>query len=138
LAGNLERVHAFVAAFDRRRPSEEELRALLAPEVRFVERPNLVNPAGSERDAEGIVAGVAAGKQLLAWQSYEVLDHVAQDDLVVLRMRWTGELAVDAGAWKRGTVLRAWSVGHYRLDEGLIVEIEQHDCYDAPVPPNAA
>jgi SnoaL-like domain len=138
LTGNLERVLAFVAAFDRRWPSEEEIRALLARDVRFVERPNLVNPAGSERDAEGIVAGVAAGKQLLAWQSYEVLDHVAQDDLVVLRMRWTGGLAVDAGAWKQGTVLSAWSVGHYRLDKGLIVEIEQHDCYEVPVPPKTA
>jgi len=31
--------------------------------------------------------------------------------------------------------LSAWCVGHYRLERGLIAEIEQHDCYEQPVPP---
>jgi hypothetical protein len=71
---------------------------------------------------DGIVAGITAGKQLLAWQSYEVLDDVAQDDLVVLRRRWTGELSIDAGAWKQGTLLGAWSVGHRRSSaEGILI-----------------
>jgi hypothetical protein len=133
MTANLDRVLAFVAAFDRRWPSEEELRGLVAPDVRFVERPNLINSAGSESDLNGMLAGIETGRQLLAWQSYEVLDHVAQGDLVVLRMRWSGELAIDTGAWQRGTRLSAWCVGHYRLERGLIAEIEQHDCYDAPV-----
>jgi hypothetical protein len=52
-------------------------------------------------------------------------------------MRWTGELAVGAGPWAAGTRLSAWCVAHYRLAEGRIAEIEQHDCYDEPVPPEA-
>jgi hypothetical protein len=32
-------------------------------------------------------AGLEAGGQLLAWQSYEVRDHVAIGDTVVTRMR---------------------------------------------------
>jgi hypothetical protein len=79
--------------------------------------------------------GHEAGRKLLAWQSYGVRDSVADGDLVVVRMRWTGELAVDAGPWSRGTLLSAWCVAHYRLRGGRIVEIEQHDCYDAPRPP---
>jgi SnoaL-like domain len=138
MTDNLNCALAFVAAFDRRWPTEEELRSLLAPDVRFVERPNLLNPPGGERDLAGILAGAAAGRQLLAWQSYEVRDHMTQDDRVVLRMRWRGELAVDAGRWKQGTQLRAWCVGHYRLDRGLIAEIEQHDCYDPPAPAQPA
>jgi len=39
--------------------------------------------------------------------------------------RWP-ELATEAAAWKRGTLLSGWCVGHYRRDGGLIVEIEQH------------
>jgi hypothetical protein len=137
MSSNIDRACAFVTAFDRRWPSDDELRELLAPDVRFVERPNLVNPVGGERDMAAIVAGIAAGRGLLAWQSYEVLDHLEQDDRVVLRMRWSGELAIDAGAWPSGTVLNAWCVGHYRLRDGLIAEIEQHDCYEAPVVPSA-
>jgi hypothetical protein len=132
---NLDCVLAFIAAFDRRWPEEDEIRALLAPDVRFVQRPNLVSPTGSESDLTAIVAGVSAGRQLLAWQSYEVRDHIEQDDRVVVRMRWTGELAIDAGPWTRGTLLTAWCVGYYRLEHGLITEIEQHDCYEQPVAP---
>jgi ketosteroid isomerase-like protein len=127
---NVEVVERFLAAFDHRWPTEEELDELLAPEVRFVERPNLVSPRGSERDAAAMRAGVEAGRKLLAWQRYEVRDHVASGDVVVARMRWSGELAVDAGPWPKGTTLSAWCVAHYRLDGGRIVEIEQHDCYD--------
>jgi hypothetical protein len=132
---NLERALEFVGAFDRRWPAEDEIHALLAPDVRFIERPNLVNPAGSERDLEAILGGIEAGKKLFAWQSYTVRDHLAADDRVFLRMRWEGELGADAGPWSRGTVLRAWCVGHYRLANGLIAEIEQHDCYDPPAQP---
>jgi ketosteroid isomerase-like protein len=132
-ARNIAHVERFLAAFTHRWPTPEELHALLAPDVRFVERPNLVNPRGSERDAAATRAGVDAGRALLAWQAYEVRDHVARGDRVVSRLRWTGELAVDAGDWPRGTVLRAWCVAHYRFADGRIVEIEQHDAYEQPV-----
>src|SRR5262245_31332740 len=132
--GNVEVVERFLAAFDGRWPTDTELDELVAPEVRFVERPNLVNPKGGERDAAAMRAGIEAGKKLLAWQRYEVRDHVAYDDTVVTRMRWSGELAIDAGPWPKGTTLRAWCVAHYRLAEGRIAEIEQHDCYE-PVTP---
>jgi ketosteroid isomerase-like protein len=132
---NVAVVERFLAAFDRRWPSEDDLAELLAPEVRFVERPNLINPAGSERDAAAIRAALAVGRQLLAWQSYEIRDHVASGDTVVTRMRWSGELAVDAGPWPAGSRMSAWCVAHYRLAGEHIVHIEQHDCYEQPTPP---
>ena len=55
-AENVEVVERFLAAFDRRWPAEDELAELVAPDVRFVERPNLINPAGSERDATAMRA----------------------------------------------------------------------------------
>ena len=129
-AANVEVVERWLAAFDRRWPTEGELEELLASEVRVVERPNLVSPRGSERDLPAMRAGIEAGRGLLAWQRYDVRDHVASGDLVVTRMRWSGELAIDAGSWPKGTTLSAWCVAHYRLAGGRIVEIEQHDCYD--------
>jgi ketosteroid isomerase-like protein len=134
-AENIAHVEGFLRAFDRRWPSEAELAALLSADVRFVERPNLVNPCGGQRDAQAIRAGIDAARKLLAWQRYDVRDHVAHGDVVVTRMRWSGELAIDAGPWASGTRLSAWCVAHYRLRDGRIVEIEQHDCYDPPAPP---
>lgn len=131
-AENVEVVERWLAAFDGHWPTEDELDALLAPDVVFVERPNLLNPVGGERDAAAVRAGIAAGRELLARQAYEARDHVASGDTVVTRMRWRGELAVDAGRWPAGTQLAAWCVGHYRLAAGRIVHIEQHDCYEQP------
>jgi hypothetical protein len=52
-------VERFLAAFDRRWPTEDELAELLTPDVRFVERANLFNPGGGERDAAAVRAGIA-------------------------------------------------------------------------------
>jgi ketosteroid isomerase-like protein len=134
-SANAAVVERFLASLDRRWPTEEELAEVLAPDVVFVERPNLVNPTGGERDAAAMRAGLEAGRALLAWQSYEVRDHVESGDTVVTRMRWNGEIAIDAGPWAAGTRLSAWCVAHYRLAAGRIVHIEQHDCYDQPVAP---
>src|SRR3954464_9993718 len=106
---NVAVVERFLAAFDRRWPAEDELADLVAPDIRFTERPNLINPGGSERDRAAMRAGLEAGRELLAWQSYEVRDHVASGDTVVSRMRWRGQLAADAGAWPAGTHMSAWS-----------------------------
>lgn len=134
-AQNVRVVENFLSAFDRRWPTPDEFDALTAPDVRFIERPNLVNPAGSERDREGMLAALETGRQLLAWQSYVVRDHFALGDTVVTRMRWSAELAVDAGPWLAGTRMTAWCVAHYRLAAGRITSIEQHDCYEQPSPP---
>lgn len=123
-------VERFLAAFSDRWPTHDEIRAIVTPDVVFVERPNLVNPTGGERDLAGMLAGADAGQALLSWQRYEVRDHLADGDRVATRMRWSGELAIDAGAWPAGTVLTAWCVAHYVVEGGRIAHIEQHDCYD--------
>src|SRR3954469_23418877 len=104
-ARNVATVQRFLDAFNNGWPTEEDLDELVAPDVRLIDRPNLVNPTGSDRDAATMRAGMQAGRALLAWQRYDVRDHLAFDDTVVTRMRWSGELAVDAGAWTKGTKL---------------------------------
>jgi ketosteroid isomerase-like protein len=134
---NVAVVEGFLAAFDRRWPTDDELDEFLAPDVHFVERPNAVSPTGNDRDAASMRAGIAQGRALLAWQTYEVRDHIAAGDTVVTRMRWRAEIAVDAGPWPAGTQLGAWCVAHYRLADGRITHIEQHDCYDRASPPTS-
>jgi len=135
---NIELVERWLAAFSERWPATEELEGLLAPDFEFVERPNLFSPAGGTRAREQSLAGAVAGQGVLAWQRYTVLAHLADGDEVATRFRWDGELKVDAGALARGTRLTAWCVAHYVVRDGRIARVEQHDCYEAPVPPDAA
>ncbi len=126
-------VERWLEAFDRRWPEPEELDELVTDDVELVERPNLVSPHGGRRDHAAMLAGVEAGRALLAWQSYEVGRHVVEGDEVVTTFRWEGELAIDVGAWTAGTRLGAWCCAAYRLRDGRIARIEQYDCYD-PLP----
>jgi ketosteroid isomerase-like protein len=134
-SANVAVVEQWLAAFDRRWPTKGDLDRLLAPEVRFVERPNLVSPAGSERGLEAMRIGIERGQELFAWQSYEPLDHVASGETVATRMRWRGQLATDDGPWPARTQLAAWCAAHYRIVDGRIAHIEQYDCYEQPVTP---
>jgi hypothetical protein len=59
-AENVAVVERFLAAFDRRWPADDELADLVGPDVRFTERPNLINPGGSERDHAAIRAALEA------------------------------------------------------------------------------
>ena len=116
-------------------PTPEELTKLVTPDIRFVERPNLMNPIGSDRDWNAMLAGIAAGRDLLAVQHYRIEGHIESTDTVVTRFQWSGTLAADAGAWPAGTQLHAWCTAHYSFHEGRICHIEQYDCYDQPVTP---
>src|SRR5690242_10596190 len=128
LAANVAVVERWLACFDRRWPTAADLDELLTEDVRFLERPNLFAPDGGERGRDGMQAGIAAAHGLLSWQRFEVLGHVAAGDVVVTRMRWSLELAIDVGALAAGTRCAAWCVAHYRLRDGRIAHIEQHDC----------
>ena len=129
-------VERWLGCFDDGWPTETELDELLAPDVRFVERPNIFNQAGSDRDRATVLLGLEVGRSLLSAQRFEPLAHVIEGHVVATRMRWSGELAKDAGPFRAGTRLTAWCVAHYTLRDGRIAHIEQHDCYETPVSPN--
>ncbi len=130
-------VERWLACFDDAFPTEAELDDILTPDARFLERPNIFNQDGSDRDRATMLMGIEIGRSLLARQHFEPLTHVVEGDVVVTRMRWSGELAKDAGPFRAGTQLTAWCVAHYTLRDGRIAHIEQHDCYQTPVAPAA-
>jgi ketosteroid isomerase-like protein len=110
----------------------EAIEALLDADMRFVERPNLVSPRGSERDREQLLASVAVGRELLRDQRFEVVDHVVEGDRVASRVVWTGTLAVAAPPFAAGSELRADSSMHFTLRDGRIAHQENFDCFQAP------
>lgn len=131
----IEIVERWLGCFDDGLPSDEQLDELLTPDVRFLERPNIFNQEGSDRDRATMLHGLQVGQSLLSSQSFEPIAHVVERDVVATRMRWRGELAADAGPFRAGTKLTAWCVAHYTLRDGRIAHIEQHDCYETPVAP---
>lgn len=127
----IAKVDAWLDAFEGPDRGPTTLDDWMAVDAVFVEHPNLVNPAGTERDREAMAGGLDAGRALLAWQAYRDRRHVvASPATVVTRARWEGQLAVDAGPWPAGTVLAADVAMFVDIDDdGRIRRQENYDCY---------
>jgi ketosteroid isomerase-like protein len=113
-------------------PSTEDatLDALLHPDYRFVERPNALNPPGSDRNRDAALEGIKMGRTLLEFQRFDVHEHLEHGDLVVSRMTWNGRLARDVGPLKAGTSLRAHVSQHTTIRDGRVWRTESFDCYE--------
>src|SRR4051794_37508970 len=110
--------------------SEEDLAALLAPDVKIVEHPNLLTPRGASRDLEETLAGFKSGKALLSEQNIEILSTICEGEKVVVRSTWRGTIGIDALPFRKGQELVAHAVGVLRVRDGKITHHETFDCYE--------
>ena len=108
----------------------EELRAHFTEDAVVVEHPNLVKPAGAVMSLEAMLEASKLGAGLLARQAYDLREATELEDLAVLRLAWTGELARDAGPFVEGQVLRARVAQFVGVRDGRIARIETYDCYE--------
>ena len=107
-----------------------EVAAMLARDAEFVEHPNVFRPAGSRRDRAGMLAGLDAGRAMLARQSFDDRAHDVLDRTrVFTRATWRGELATAVGAYPVGTRLRADVAMLVEFAGGQVVRQENWDCY---------
>ncbi len=129
-ASVVERYFAVVADLQA---SVEDLLALLHPDVKVVEHPNLITPHGATRDRDAVATGYAAGKELLSEQSFDVHELIASGDRVAARVTWRGRIARDAGPLRAGVQLTAHIAALITVAGGLVIEHETFDCYE-PLP----
>lgn len=109
--------------------SEDALLEVLHPDVSVTERPNALNPQGTVRDRDAVVAGFVAGKQLLAEQAIEVHELAVSGNRVAVRATWRGTL-------RHSAELVAYIAAWLTVEAGRVREHETFDCYE-PLPANA-
>jgi ketosteroid isomerase-like protein len=102
----------------------DKLAAIIDPEVRFSEMPNLINPAGTERGADEALAGFRKGRELLAAQSYDVHSTLLDGDTIAARVTWRGTLAAT------GRELTAHIATFTQVRDGRIFRHATYDCYE--------
>jgi ketosteroid isomerase-like protein len=129
--GNVEAVvRRYYAVVGDHGATEDDLAALLHPELRVVEHPNAINPQGTVRDRDETLAGYVAGKALLADQAFEVAEVLVDGDRAAVRATWSGTLGRDLGPLKAGAALKAHIASLLTVADGLIRAHETFDCYD--------
>lgn len=108
----------------------EELRPFFTDDATVTEHPNLVKPTGGIAPLAKILAESAAGARLLASQRYDVHSAVAQENLVIFRLTWTGVIAKEVGPYREGQVLKAHIAQFIETRDGRVASIETYDCYE--------
>lgn len=126
---NAELVKQLYAGIEAGRHGDQ-LAALMTDDVRTIERPNALVPAGRVSDRSAMLAASSAGAALLRRQRYDVRTIVAHDDTVTSRLTWTGVVGRDAGPFVAGQSLTAHIAQFVRVRDGRIAEIETYDCYE--------
>ena len=114
-------VLAYIAAIERRAPFDE-IAAFLHPDVRVIEHPNKITPAGKTYDLPDLRAASERGRALLASERYAVRAVIADGDRAVVQSTWTGTLA-------DGRAMTAEICSVFELAGGKIVRQEQYDCF---------
>jgi len=122
----VEQYLAVVADLDG---SPDDLDALVHPDARFTERPNVVALSGRRRDAACARATFVRNRALLSQNRIDVHEHVVAGERIVTRATWTGVLAIDAGPVPAGTEMRAECCMVFTVRDGQIREQDNYDCY---------
>lgn len=109
---------------------EEDLRAVLAPDVVIVEHPNALVPAGAMRDLAQTLEGFSRGKALLREQEFTVHDVIVDGDRAAARATWRGVIGASVGPFHEGQELVAHVAAMLTVRDGAIVHHETFDCYE--------
>ena len=110
----------------------QKLAALMHPDVRFREMPNLIAPDGNEFGFEEALAGLRRGRETLAAQSYDVHSRVTDGEIIASRVTWRGTLAAT------GQELTAHIAAFTEVRDGKIFRHATYDCYEPFAPPSGA
>jgi len=108
----------------------DALRPFFTQDAVTVERPNLIKPRGAVTELEAMLKGSSAGAGLLSKQKYDIYSAFEQDNLAILRLTWTAEVARDVGPFRKGQVLSAHIAQFIETRDGLVARIETFDCYE--------
>ena len=102
----------------------DKLAAIMHPEIRFSEMPNLVNPAGDRarlrRGARRLPQGARAALSAVLRRAHEVSD----GDTIASRVTWRGTLAAT------GQELTAHIATFTQVRDGRIFRHATYDCYE--------
>ena len=108
----------------------EALAAFFVADVVQDEFPNRLVPQGAQRGLDEILAGAVRGQQVVASQTFAVLNALVGGDQVALEVQWHATLAVPVGSIPAGGAMRARFAIFLNFRDGKIARQRNYDCFD--------
>ena len=110
--------------------SFDELSRFFADDVVQREYPNQLVKAGATRTLPELREAAERGKNVVAWQRYEVRNAIEAGDWVALEVTWTASLKVPVGSLPTGGEMKANFGVFIQFRDGRIVKQHNYDCFD--------
>ena len=92
--------------------------------------PNRLKPKGDRRGIPEIQRDYERGRQIMAFQQYDVQSAVAQGDHVAIEVLWTGKLATAVAHLPPGTEMRAQCAMFFKFQDGKILYQRNYDSFE--------
>lgn len=126
---NLTFVNRYLQAISAKVPLEDLL-SFFSPDAVVEELPNRLKPNGYRSGVTEMKSAYERGRQIMAWQRYDVRSALAEGDVVAIELVWTGQLAVAVGHLQPGAEMRAQCAMFFKFRDGKILSQRNYDCYD--------
>lgn len=127
---NLATVRRYLEAIESKVPVEELL-GFFSPDAVVEEKPNRLKPNGCHSGVAEMKGAYERGRQIMAWQRYDVRSALAEGDVVAIELVWMGQLAAAVGHLQSGAEMRAQCAMFFEFLDGKILRQRNYDCYDS-------
>ena len=108
------------------------LEPFLAEDYVLTEAPHLLDPAGSTRTRDQVLASADRSGEVVTGQRFDVRRTTCEEDRVVVEAEWSAVLQLDLPLWDKGETIRARTASVFELRDGLVVSQHSYDCYYTP------
>jgi ketosteroid isomerase-like protein len=92
--------------------------------------PHKLAPSGMTADLAALRASSERGKKLMARQTYQVRNALAEGDQVAMEIDWTGVLALPFETIPAGGEMRAHFAMFLKFRDGKVVRQSNYDCFE--------
>lgn len=128
---NLEVVKRYLDLVEKMDLREDTALGLLHDDYCHHELPNLMNKQGQKSNKLESFKRILTAKGLLDNQRYQINHVVEQGDTVVVEALWVGTVGVDAGHYRKGSMMKAHFCMIFVLKDGLIHTVRNYDCFES-------
>lgn len=107
----------------------KDLAKFFHKDVEQIEYPNALLPHGATRDLDTLLEGAARAKKLMSEQTYKIKNTIANGDMMLAEVKWTGKLVSALGGLREGDKMKAHFAIVIELKDDLIWRQRNYDCF---------
>ena len=107
MAKKIDTVARFFRRFVSFSTEWKDYEAVLTSDFTRTELPSPAHPQGTTCGAAELLQKVGESRKQLSAQHFEIRNHLETDNQIAVEVLWTGLLAADSGAFKKGKNIKA-------------------------------